>query len=325
LKILIIWITSIICVITILRNHNKIVNNVRSVFRVREYRKRFGDRNDGRLLRSIDSFFKIIPYIMPTRIDAQVFFEHKVEIDRIEAYVKEKRNTEIKNLSMLHIIIASLVRTVSQKPALNRFIAGQKVFARNEILISLAVKKELTVESPETTIKLKFDPNATIYDIVRIIDAALVENKQMENENGADKMAKLFMMCPGLLVKFLVGCVKSMDYFGIMPKVINDVSPFHTSIFVTDLGSIGIEPVFHHLYAFGTTSIFVAFGTKRKEKSFDRNNNIVEKKYINIKVVADERITDGHYYATALRVFNRYIMHPERLELPPEEVFEDME
>lgn len=290
-----------------------------------KYRKRFGDRDDGRLLKGIDSFFKIIPYIMSTRIDAQVFFEHKVEIDKIEAYVKEMRSGEIKNLSMLHIIIASLVRTISQKPALNRFIAGQKIYARNEILISLAVKKELTVESTETTIKLKFEPNATIYDVVRIIDAALKENRQMENENGADKMAKLFMMCPGLLVKFLVGCIKSMDYFGIMPIVINDVSPFHTSIFVTDLGSIGIEPVYHHLYAFGTTSIFVAFGAKRKEKLIDKDNNIIEKKYINIKVVADERITDGHYYATALRVFNRYIMHPEKLELPPEQVFMDMQ
>jgi len=132
------------------------------------------------------------------------------------------------------------------------------------------------------------------------------------------------MFCPGFIVKFLIAIVRALDYHRIMPKFINEVSPFHTSAFITDLGSIGIQPVFHHLYEFGTTSIFVAFGAKIKEKVIDKENNIVEKKYINIKAVTDERIVDGHYYASSFKFIRNLMQHPESLELHPEKVYEDI-
>lgn len=85
------------------------------------------------------------------------------------------------------------------------------------------------------------------------------------------------MFCPRLIVKLLMCVLRTLDYYGILPKLINRVSPFHTSVFVTDLGSIGIQPIYHHLYEFGTTSIFVAFGAKQKEKVINKGDNIVEK------------------------------------------------
>lgn len=288
------------------------------------YKRRFGDRNDGRLIRTLDPFYKIIPYIMRTRIDSQTYFEDKIEIDTIEAYIRAKRNAGIKNIGFLHVMMAVLVRTLSQKPSLNRFIAGQKIYARNEILISLAVKKKLDPDSPETTIKLKFRPEDTIFDVVEKLNAAIAENKKIDSSNDTDKIAKLIMFCPGFIVKFLIAIVRALDYHRIMPKFINEVSPFHTSAFITDLGSIGIQPVFHHLYEFGTTSIFIAFGAKIKEKVIDKEDNIVEKKYINIKAVTDERIVDGHYYASSFKFIRNLMQHPESLELPPEKVYEDI-
>jgi len=288
-------------------------------------KKGFLGRYDGRRLKSLDPFYKIIPYIMRTRTDAQNFFEEKIEISNTEEYIRRKRKEVDEPITFLHIIIAAIVRTISQKPGLNRFIAGQKIYARNEILISLALKKELNTESPETTIKMKFEPTDTLMDVARKVNAAISENKDMDNKNDAEKLSKLIMSVPGFMVKFLVWLLKSLDYIGLMPKIINEISPFHTSVFVSNLGSVGIQPVYHHLYEFGTTSIFIVFGMKSKEKVLNSDNEVVEKKYVRLCVTTDERIADGLYFASAFKMYRNLIKNPEQLELPPEKVYEDVD
>jgi len=290
-----------------------------------EYKRRLGDRYDGRRIRTLNAFYRIIPFIMRNRADSQNFFEDKIEISNTESYLRCKRKDCDVNIGLLHVLIAAMVRTISMKPALNRFIAGQSIYARNDILVSLAIKKELKADSPETTIKFKFKATDTLSQIAEKINSQIEENKIPDTKNNTDKTARLFMMCPGMLVKFLIFIVRSLDYFGIMPRIINEASPFHTSFFITDMGSLGIQPIYHHLYDFGTTSFFIAFGTKVKEKSIDSSNNIVDRKFIPIKVVTDERIVDGHYYASAFKLYKTLIQHPEKLELPPDRVECDIE
>ncbi|NLG81863.1 MAG: 2-oxo acid dehydrogenase subunit E2 [Bacilli bacterium] len=291
---------------------------------MKKTRRRFGDRYDGRLLRKVDPFYKIIPYIMKTRVDSQIFFDDKIILEKTEKYIQEKRAQNI-NIGFLHVVIAAMVRTMALKPRLNRFVSGRKIYARNGIYVSLAVKRDMSEDSPETTIKLEFEPTDTLFEVMEKIDKAISENKQANATNDTDKTAKLIMMCPGFLVRFLVGFLTWLDHRGKMPKVLNRVSPFHTSVFITDLGSVGIQPVYHHIYEFGTTSIFVAFGIKNKERIIDRNHNIVEQKYVNVKVVVDERICDGYYYAKAFRIFRRLVENPHLLEVAPEKVVEDNE
>lgn len=288
-------------------------------------KRRFSDRYDGRRIRTLNAFYSIVPFIMRTRSDSQNYFEDRIEIGRTEAYLRRKRKEGALGIDFLHVMIAAMVRTISQKPALNRFIAGQKIYARNRILVSLAIKKELKAGSPETTIKFDFDPTVTLAEVAARVNSAVSENKQPETSNSTDKTARLFMLCPALLVKFLLWIVRLLDYFGWMPRALNNASPFHTSFFITDLGSLGIQPVYHHLYDFGTTSVFIAFGSKIKDREINAENNVIEKKYVNIKVVTDERVADGHYFASAFKLYKALIQHPERLELPPESVEEDIE
>lgn len=290
-----------------------------------QYKRRFGDRYDGRRIRSLDPFYKIIPFIMRYRVDSQNYFEEKIEISHAEAYLRRKRKESGVKITMLHIFIAAMVRTIALRPALNRFIAGQKIYARNEILVSLAIKKELKFDSPETTIKFKFEPTDTLFDVAEKINKHIEDNKVIDSSNETDRLARLFMLCPPLLVKFLVFVVRFLDYFGLMPKALHRASPFHTSFFITDLGSLGIPPVYHHLYDFGTTSIFVAFGTKRSERVIDPNNNIQTKRYITMKIVTDERIVDGHYYASAFKLYKTLIQNPERLEARPGKLVPDVD
>lgn len=290
-----------------------------------DYKKRFGDRYDGRRLRSLDAFYRIIPFIMKKRVDSQNYFEDKIEISHAEAYLRKKRKSADTSIGLLHVLVAAMVRTIALRPALNRFIAGQRIYARNEILVSIAIKKELKTDSPETTIKFKFEPTDTLIDIARKMNEQIEQNKELDSDNATDKTAKLIMLCPNFLVRFIVALITFLDYFGLVPKIINEVSPFHTTFFITDLGSLGIAPIYHHLYDFGTTSFFVAFGTKVKEKVIDSNNNIVDKKFLGIKVVTDERIVDGHYYASAFKLFRTLVMNPERLDVPPEDLVPDVD
>ncbi|MGE5613117.1 MAG: 2-oxoglutarate dehydrogenase [Bacillota bacterium] len=292
---------------------------------MKKHKRRFGDRYDGRRLRTLDPFYRIIPFVMRRRSDSQNFFEDRIEISHTEAFLRRKRKQSDIKLSMLHILIAAMVRTIALRPALNRFVAGYSIYARNEILVSLTIKKEKSFDSPETTIKFKFEPTDTLYDIAEKINREVAENKKTDTNNNTDKFARIFMLCPGFLVKFAVFVLRSLDYVGLMPRFINELSPFHTSIFITDLGSLGIDPVYHHLYDIGTTSIFVAFGMKYNEKAIDRNNNIIDKRYIRMKIVTDERIVDGYYYASAFKLFKQLVQHPEKLEEIPEGLEPDIE
>ncbi len=291
----------------------------------RPRKRRWGDRYDGRLLRSLDPFYRLTPYIMRTRSDAQVFFEDRIEITHVERWLRRTRDEGHPEIGFLHFLVAAMVRTFSQKPALNRFIAGQRIYARNEILISLALKKKLSEESPETTIKLSFAPRDTVWDVARKINDAIEENKKIATTNNTDVTARILMLAPGWLLRFIFWLIRALDYHGHLPKVLHRASPFHTSLFVTDIGSLGIKSIYHHLYDLGTTSTFVGFGVKQTLHETDKEGRQVTKRYIGIKVVNDERICDGHYFAMSFRYFNSLFKDPAQLEVPPERAVEDVD
>lgn len=286
-------------------------------------KRRWGDRYDGRRIRSLAPFYQIIPYIMKTRVDSQVYFEDQVNIDHLESWLREQRRLTGKELGYLHVFVAAVVRTMSQKPRLNRFVAGRRIYARNQITISFVIKKSLSEDSPGTTVKLNFDPRDTFLQIADKMHEAVTFNRVQENSNDTDKTAWLFMLCPSFLIKFLVWFLDRLDHIGLMPKAIHHASPFHTSCFITNMGSLGIKPIYHHIYEFGSTSNFIAFGHKLTHREIDFRGQVVERKTIDIKVVADERICDGHYYASSFRYLMGLFKRPEVLLNPPERVVED--
>ncbi len=290
-----------------------------------ERRRRRGDRYDGRLLRSLDPFYRITPYVMRTRVDAQDYFEDRIDVGPAEAWLRAQRAAGRSELGFLHVFVAALVRLFSQRPRLNRFVAGHRIYARSEILVSLAVKRRLHEDSPETVVKVRFDPAATVHEVAATLDAAIAAAKSPEAATEADRTARVLMLLPGFAIRFAIALLRALDAFGWMPRAVHRASPFHTSFFVTDLGSLGIKPIYHHLYEFGTTSLFVAFGAKERERVLDEQGGVVERKFVGLKAVNDERICDGHYYATAFKLLLALLRHPERLEQPPEVVVEDVD
>ena len=277
-----------------------------------------------RRVKTVPPMQVVIPYIMVDRVGSQNFITDTVEIERLEKYMKEKQAEGMSNISMMHIMIAAYVRLVSQRPQLNRFIRGQRIWTRRNVEISLTIKKEMLLESPDTVVKITVPPDATLKDVYEALNEKIVSYR--ENPGGDfDKTAKVLTYLPGLLFKFVVASLRFLDYFGLMPKFIAKVSPFHCSYFITSMGSLGIPPIYHHLYDFGTCPVFFAFGAKRRAYEPDSEGNIKKKQYMDFTFVLDERICAGYYYASSLRLLKQIIRNPAQLDNPPEKVVEDID
>ena len=288
-------------------------------------KRRWGDRSDGRKLRSLDPLNRVSPYIMDTRGSATNYFQGRLTIRAAERFIRQKRVEGLKGFGLLHFFIAAYVRVVSQRPGINRFISGQKLFARYNIEVLFTLKKELSLDGQETVVKVVCDPTDTALDIFLRVSEAMKEARQTGDTNDVDVAARVLGKIPGFLLKFTVWALKKMDYVGMIPRFLIELSPFHGSLFITDLGSIKLPPVHHHLYDFGNIPLFLAFGPKQKEFTIDKNGHLVEQRFLDFTITLDERITDGYYFTGVWRMINDIFLHPEQLDFPPEHVVEDVE
>ena len=287
-------------------------------------RRRFGDRKDGRLLRSLPAYTKFMPYIMATRNDALNLYEESMEVTEVDRRLRRLRVEGYKGIGFLHFLIAAYIRIVSMLPGLNRYVAGRRIYAGNDITVVMTVKRALSIDATETSIKVHFEPTDTIFDVYRKMNEKIDEVKATEENNNTEDVADALARLPRFLLRFVIQILRILDYFDLLPQSLLEASPFHGSLIITDLGSLRIRPVFHHIYNFGTLPVFIAFGAKRHAYELDRHGNMVDHKYIDCKFTIDERTTDGHYWAQAFQAWRYIFQHPEILEQPPTRIVEDV-
>lgn len=276
----------------------------------------FGHRSDGRKIKTLPAFFKVIPSVMLERNDSQVLYKQDIPIKYLDEYIDNKAKDGIK-IAYMHIIYAAIVRVIAERPRLNRFVMNGTTYARNKIYVSLAIKKNLTDDGVETTTKIEYQGTETIFDIKQKLDAIIEQNKEVEANNETDKLAKTLGLIPTGLIRVAVKFLKFLDRHGLLPKAVIKASPFHTSVFLTNVGSLGIDTIYHHLYNFGTTSMFFSMGKKKKSFIYE-DEEIKEEKCITLAFVGDERICDGFYYANSFKSLFRYLKKPELLETAPD-------
>jgi len=291
-----------------------------------EYHPTWGDRPDGRRIRSLSPMAQITAYFQWERNIASNLFEESFEITHIERYIRQKRREGLTDFGITHVLLAAYVRGVAKYPQLNRFISGQKVFSRgDDIQYCMVIKKEMNVNSPDTSIKVHLNPRDTAEDVYRKLNEAVEKVKSTQAlDSNLDSLIMYFNLIPSIVLKFVVWLLKLLDYFGLLPKFLMELSPFHGSLFFTSMGSLGIPPIYHHLYDFGNLPVFGAFGCKRRALEVTEDGSVVQRKYIDVRFVLDERIVDGYYYATFFKYFKRLLAHPEVLDQPPEEVVQDV-
>ena len=272
----------------------------------------FGHRPDGKKVKGLDPIFRVIPNVMLDRDDSQVYFKQDIPLKNLDEYIDRKLAEGIR-FSYMDIIYSAIVRIIKERPQLNRFAMHGTLYERDGIYVTLTIKKGLEDNTPETTVKIRFTGDENIFEVADILQKTIEKNKSVSEENSTDKLAGALSLIPDFLLRWAVKFLWFLDKHGLMPKAIIDASPFHTTAFLTNVGSLGIDSIYHHLYNFGTTSMFFSMGKKKKSYIYE-DDEIQQEKCITIAFVGDERICDGYYYASSFKQLSRYLKKPELLE-----------
>ncbi len=269
---------------------------------------------DGTLVESLDPVNFVMPYIMPRRTDSEAYFNFRLDLSRMEDFIREQQEN-IPGLSLFHVIFAIIVRSCAITPQVNRFITNHRIYQRDSVRIAMNIKKNLTEDGAESIIFPVFEKTDSLKTIVAKTNKAVIDAyAELENpQNDVDKLVKILNHLPQFILKGFIKTVMYLDRQGRLQKVLVNAQPFHSGFYVTNVGSIGLPVIYHHLYEFGTTSIFIAIGKKETETSMDRHGEMSRKRILPIKMVMDERICDGFVFSRAYRTILKCFANPEIL------------
>ena len=278
----------------------------------------FGFRTDGvNVSKTLDPIVLFTPLIMPTRCESMNNITYPADYEPMANYIRQQR-LKGHNISFQTIIAASFVRTMKKRPYLNYFVMGNKIYRHKDIALSLVVVRDTPDGSiQEAVIKVKCSPDDTILDISRKFDEQVAVAKKVTEKNGTADFAGNLLRLP-VLPSVVVALARILDRIGLLPGFIRELSPFHCTMFITNMMSIGLPSIHHHLYNFGTCSIFLSLG-KPERQTVTSGGKAMRKLVVPMGIVTDERICGGAEYAMAVHDMLNYIQHPELLELTPAE------
>lgn len=269
-------------------------------------------RSDGDLVNGGDPMMHIMPYIMRGRNESAIYYQMTVPVENIQKYILEKRK-QGQRLTLFNVVVAAMLRTINERPNVNRFVAGRRLYQHKDFEVLYVVKQQMTDDGVESVAKVKLKKGDTIFDVKENMDRHIKSLKAGELK-GDDKLVRHLAHYPRWSLRMIYRSLMWLDFNGMMPKSLIDMLPFYSTVFISHLGTLGSNALFHHLYEFGTNSIFVTIG-RAYEKPFKGLNGEVEwKRVIDLDFTIDERICDGFYLVKALRLFETFLDDPWSLE-----------
>lgn len=281
-------------------------------------RKR-GDRRDGVWLRELDPLHTIMPYLYINRADNEAFISERIDLEPINRYLEEKnRSNEGDPYKFFHVLIAALVKTITLRPKMNRFIQGYRIYQRNVLTMGFVVKKEFKDEAHEALAFIPFEPDTTLETVHRKIMDEIHSCRGDAPDNSTASM-EILKKLPKPVLTFVMWIIRKLDFYGRVPEFLVKTDPNYASCFITNLGSIKLKSGYHHLSNWGTNSLFVIIGEKKLSPFYDEKGNVTMKETIDLGLTIDERIADGFYYSKTIKLLKHLLQHPELLELPADQ------
>ncbi|MFP4330902.1 MAG: hypothetical protein ACOC28_06210 [Alkalispirochaetaceae bacterium] len=276
-------------------------------------------RYDGTLIQNLPPFRRINPFVMRGRNESAIYYAHLIDLEGTRGFLGEHNRQRGKDeqVSLFHVILCAAVRVIAERPQLNRFVTGQRIYQRNRIQVSFIVKKELSDDGPETNAKVTFSPYETLESCVGKINRAIEAARRVEG-NPSDREIGFVTKLPRILINGLVEGWRFLDHYGIAPRKMIDLDPLYTSVYVANLGSVGLDAPFHHLYEWGNASIFVVIGRPRRHLIDTGGGNFESRLAVELKYTLDDRISEGLYAARALSRFRQYVQDPSLLLTEPD-------
>ena len=284
-----------------------------------QQKRRRGDRRDGKLLRELDSLHFITGIIYPNRCDNEAYISERIDLTAINAYLARKNETETDfPYTMFHLIVAALLKTITLRPKLNRFIVNSNFYQRNEISAAFVVKKKFSDKGAEALAFLHSKEDFTVEDVHEYIRSQVQECRSEKVDSSTENMDILNKL-PRWLGKTAVKFIMFLDKHGWVPKDMVATDPYYSSVVLSNLGSIKLKCGYHHLTNWGTCSLFCIIGEKKMSPFFDENGHVVMKETLDLGLTIDERLADGYYYSKSVRLLKYLLEHPEELEKPLKE------
>lgn len=279
-------------------------------------KRKMGDRRDAVWLKDIPAMNRIMPCIMPNRADNEAFISFDLDYRPLEAYLEKKNEgrTEDK-FTFFHVISCAVGKAFVLRPRMNRFVCNNRLYQRKEITVAFTVKKRFSDKAEESLANFRFDPKDTMDSyhekIMDVIHATKREDISDTSSGAMDAIAKL----PQWVINLLAKLVLWLDKHGWAPQSLIGSDPNHAAIFLSNLGSIGLECGYHHLVNWGTNSCFIVIGKKHMKMDYLPDGTPDFHEVIPIGITLDERIADGYYYSGTVALVKELLSHPELLEM----------
>lgn len=284
----------------------------------KETKRRRGDRRDARLVRDAPSLQTVMANLMPNRTDCEVYLHDVIDATELMKFIERKNqaNPEYK-MTIFHCAITGLARMVMERPCMNRYIQGRRMYERNEISLSFVCKRRFTDHAEEALMTLVPEKTDTVNEISRKIIGDVKETRKSEHSTGGvDEILDIFAKLPRPIMMLLIRIIRWLDFWDLNPDVITEGDPNYTTILCSNLGSIKCPAVYHHLNNYGTNSIMITIGTLHKEEILMPDGHKEIRDVVDIGATLDERIADGFYFARSLKLIKHIFANPELLEQP---------
>jgi hypothetical protein len=269
-------------------------------------------RSDGDLVTNESPVRRMIPYLMRGRNESAIYHDEWIDLTRTRPWIREYNRSHQDNpITLFHLCLFAIARGFHGRPGMNRFVSGGRIYQRKGVFLSFAAKKQFEEKSALITVKLPFPPDEPFTECVKRIKEGIGEGRS-DKVKTVDKELKLALSLPGPLLSLAMSALRFLDRFNLMPRAMIESDPMYTSAFVANLGSVAIDRTYHHLYEYGTASLFCVIGPPKKSVVAGPGDQPVVKEMVELRWSFDERINDGFYCAMALRVASRILEDPER-------------
>lgn len=281
-----------------------------------EERTMVGKRSDGARVTALPGLRRVMPFVMPTRAESQVFHRDHVDVEPLEAWLaaRNARRPDDERATLLHAYLTAIARVLLLRPEANRFIAGQRTYPHDEIAITLAVKRQMEDAADLVEVRVVFTGRETVEETRDLIQLAI--RAAREGSEGADgPLIDAVSRWPRPALRLLAWLAGRLDDHHLLPRAMIDAVPLFTSLYVAHIGSIGLDAPLHHLYRHGTASLFVTFGRARPVPVVAADGTVEARRCVTLGFTLDERISDGHYLARSLLMFQRLLEQPYLLDV----------
>lgn len=280
----------------------------------------FNKRSDGTLIKDLHSFRSMLPFLMRSKTESIIYFEQEIDVTEALAYVKNHNKNcsdRSQKMTVFHVFVCAFIRAIAYRPQLNRFVSGYRYYQRNELSVNFVAKKKLTDDAEEINVKIAFDPKETLETLTARVNQFVNKAKSKEgnvNSSETDFLIKF----PRSILRIIMWGFRVLDYWNLAPPSMIRVDPMYSTLFLTNLGSVGIDAPYHHLFEWGNNGLFAAIGKIKKVYSMNSKGEVIGRDIVKLSYTLDDRLSEGIYCAKAIDLIKKFVENPVELSEVPD-------